>query len=207
TPRVFAYIDGLNLYYGAVKKTPYRWLNLKAFVEAILPSIYRIIRVNYYTAPVSHIVDPGAPKRQKILFDALKTVPEIEIHKGRMAPRTKRGTLVEPPHTLVTIRALEEKGSDVNLASHLVRDAFQGSFDVAAVVTNDTDLVEPIRIVTQETCLPVILICPNVYARRPVAASLKEVATEVRRAREGHLVVAQFPDVIPGTNIKKPSGW
>jgi len=45
---------------------------------------------------------------------------------------------------------MEEKGSDVNLACHLVNDAWAGRFDAAVVISNDTDLVEPIRIVTQE---------------------------------------------------------
>jgi hypothetical protein len=55
----------------------------------------------------------------------------------------------------------EEKGSDVNLGVHLVRDAFRGAFELAAVLTNDTDLVEPVRIVTKELNLPVTLLAPS----------------------------------------------
>src|SRR5215831_3668847 len=50
------------------------------------------------------------------------------------------------PH-LVKVEKAEEKGSDVNLATHLVRDAFLNEFDVAVVITNDTDLIEPIKVV------------------------------------------------------------
>ena len=50
----------------------------------------------------------------------------------------------------VLVFKVEEKGSDVNLASHLLFDAFRGAFDAAAVLSNDSDLVEPIRIVTKE---------------------------------------------------------
>jgi hypothetical protein len=39
-------------------------------------------------------------------------------------------------------------------------DAFQGAFDVAAVLSNDSDLVEPIRIVTQVLGKPVGLLSP-----------------------------------------------
>ncbi|MGU9560672.1 NYN domain-containing protein, partial [Lactiplantibacillus pentosus] len=70
----------------------------------------------------------------------------------------------------------EEKGSDVNLGVHLVRDAFQGKFEQAAVLTNDTDLVEAIRIVTQDVGLPVTLLAPN---SQP-SASLQAVATSMR---------------------------
>jgi hypothetical protein len=53
---------------------------------------------------------------------------------------------------------MEEKGSDVSLASHLIHDAWAGRFKAGAVLSNDTDLVEPIRIVTQELKKPVVLL-------------------------------------------------
>ena len=97
----------------------------------------------------------------------------------------------------------EEKGSDVNLGSHLVRDAFQGRFDVAAVLSNDTDLVEPIRIVTEELNLPVGLLCP---VAKP-AGGLAAIASFVRHIRDDHLRASQFPDTIPGTSITRPRTW
>ena len=99
----------------------------------------------------------------------------------------------------------EEKGSDVNLGVHLVRDAFKGHFDLAAVLTNDTDLVEPVRIVTQELNLPVTLLTPTA---RP-AASLMKVATHVRHI-QSYIGPCQLPDpvVVPGKRpIAKPVGW
>lgn len=99
----------------------------------------------------------------------------------------------------------EEKGSDVNLGVHLIRDAFKASFDEAAVLTNDTDLVEPIRIVTKELQLPVTLLTP---CPRP-AASLVSVSTTVRHIQP-YLGPCQFPEpvFIPGrTSIAKPSKW
>ena len=48
----------------------------------------------------------------------------------------------------------EEKGSDVNLASHLLRDAFSKKFEVAVLITNDSDLAEPVWIVAHETRTP-----------------------------------------------------
>jgi hypothetical protein len=97
----------------------------------------------------------------------------------------------------------EEKGSDVNLGSHLIRDAFQGEFDVAAVLSNDTDLVEPIRIVTEELRLPVGLLCP---VAKP-ADGLASVASFIRHIRRRHLQLSQFPETIPGTAISRPLSW
>ena len=34
---------------------------------------------------------------------------------------------------------MEEKGSDVNVAAHLLNNAWKGRFDAAAVASSDTD--------------------------------------------------------------------
>ncbi|NCO34890.1 MAG: NYN domain-containing protein [Armatimonadetes bacterium] len=46
------YVDGLNLYYGALKGAPYRWLNLSELCRLLLPRD-RINRIKYYTGVVS----------------------------------------------------------------------------------------------------------------------------------------------------------
>ena len=109
-----------------------------------------------------------------------------------------RHAVIAESHTM------EEKGSDVNLAVHLLNDAWLDRFDVAAVVSNDTDLVEPIRMVAEERGKEVIAVCP-----RPTLAAhrLKNVASRVRHVRERMLQVSQFPDCIPGTSITRPVGW
>ena len=99
---------------------------------------------------------------------------------------------------------MEEKGSDVNLAAHLVNDAWKGAFQAAVVFTNDTDLVTPIQMVSVEQGKPVFVVCPG---RWPMAPALARVATYTRYIRRKHLISAQFPDPIPGTTIRKPSTW
>ena len=211
--RTYVYVDGFNLYYCALKGTRYKWLNLKAAFEAVLSPTYDIQKIKYYTADVSGRHDPGAPKRQKALLDALKTIPEVEIFKGKFLVTQKWAGLANPPTDFVkpspaTARIIrtEEKGSDVNLASHVIRDAFQKVFDVAVVVSNDTDLVEPIRIVTQELGVPVGIICPK-RDGSPPSQPLAQVASFIRHLRVKHLRSSQFPLRIPGTNIQKPPSW
>ena len=99
----------------------------------------------------------------------------------------------------------EEKGSDVNLGGHLVRDAFAGTFEHVAIVTNDTDLKEPLRLAVQEAKMPVTLLTPS---SNP-AKSLKELATDVRHL-SSYLGVSQFPDPVIGRDgklIAKPVDW
>lgn len=105
---------------------------------------------------------------------------------------------------LAEVFSMEEKGSDVNLACHLVHDAHLGKFDVAAVLTNDSDLEEPIRIVTQELGKQVLLLSPP---RDPAHKTLARVASDVLHVRRAHFAAAQFPDRIVrpgGTVIEKP---
>lgn len=105
------------------------------------------------------------------------------------------------------VNLMEEKGSDVNLASHLVHDAWSGLFDVAAVISLDTDLIEPIRIVTQELRKKVYIVAPTSY-KRPASKELQAVATGLRRIKSRHLRRAQFPDTISSaTPIARPAVW
>ena len=101
---------------------------------------------------------------------------------------------------------VEEKGSDVNLASHLLLDAFQGNFDVAAVLSNDSDLVEPIRIVTSVLGKPVGLLSP---VPNPTP-DLSRVASFVRRISLSDLANSQFLNPLvrsDGSMLTRPATW
>ena len=99
---------------------------------------------------------------------------------------------------------MEEKGSDVNLAAHLLNDAWQDLFDAAVVISNDTDLVVPIRMVTKERKRPVFVVCPG---RWQIAPQLRQAASHVRHIRPAMLRAAQFPDALAGAAAVKPVGW
>ncbi|MGV0005569.1 MAG: NYN domain-containing protein [Candidatus Porifericomitaceae bacterium WSBS_2022_MAG_OTU9] len=211
--RTYVYIDGLNLYYRALRNCPeLKWLNVEVLCKCRLSPEYQINKINYYTAPVLGTIDPGAPKRQAVYWKALETLPSLEIHKGRMQAKEKILPLVykddrtiplKPRPHMAQVWKCEEKGSDVALGAHLVRDACKGEFDVAVVITNDTDLYEPIRIVAEELSLPVGLLTP---VARP-AGSLQRITSFVRRIDRNRLLRSQFPDAIPGTTIVKNREW
>src|SRR5258708_1553425 len=155
--KTIVYIDGFNLYYRALRGTPHKWIDLEALSRASLSPTAEITRINYYTARVSGRTDIDAPKRQHAYLRAIETLPLVRIHYGNFLTTKKWAGLVEPspnqfrPTPVVAyVWKTEEKGSDVNLGSHLVRDAFLGAFEEAAILTNDTDLCEPMRIVKDE---------------------------------------------------------
>lgn len=214
--RTIVHVDGFNLYHRALqRRREFRWLNLKALADAVLSEANIVTAVRYYTARVSAKIDPEAPRKQQLYLDALATVPEISIHFGNFLvtekysrlPESKNGKATfKPWPEVVLVQKIEEKGSDVNLAAHLLRDAYTGQFDVAAVITNDTDLVEPIRIVVKELNRPVGILTP---VSKP-AGSLAAVCSFVRHIREDHLERSLFPDELTtatGKVIRKPDDW
>ena len=213
--RTYVYVDGFNLYYGAIKNTPFRWLNPVELSRQFLPSSCIIHKLKYFTARVSGAAKPDAPRRQQIYLSALKTLPEVEVHFGRFLAKTIWRPITNLPVADATIHAapptsfpagdlhglwrqsqhLPEtargysspersvevrtaagsagrcsrhpgshdggKGSDVNLAAHLLNDAWKGLFEAAVVISNDTDLVTPIRMTVVERGKTVVVVCPG----------------------------------------------
>jgi len=208
-PKTFIYVDGFNLYYGAVKDTALKWLNIRRLCELLLPG-YSITRIKYFTARVSaRMDDPQKPTRQQIYLRALRTIPGLEIIYGSFLSHDVMMPLAEPPPggpKFAKVTRTEEKGSDVNIATHLVHDAYQGSFDVAVMVTNDSDLLEPIKIVRQELHLQVGILNPH---RHTPSRVLTKHASFIKQIREGPLRASQFPSTLRDAKgeFHKPRDW
>lgn len=206
--RVFVYVDGFNLYYRALRGTPYRWLNLDLLARRLVRPGDTIDLVRYFTARVkARAGDPDAPRRQQIYLSALGTVPNIEFHFGNFLTKTKKRPLASVPTRFVEVLDTEEKGSDVNLAVHLVNDAWSNHFDVALVLSQDTDLIEPLRMVSKGVGKPVGLVWLD--GRRP-DKGMSNAASFVRHVSHADLAAAQFPPQIgrsPHSPIQKPTGW
>ena len=143
-PKTHIYVDGFNLFYGAVKGTSYKWLDLNRLCELLLPH-HDIQTIKYFTAKVSdRPSNPGQHKRQLVYLRALRTLPNVEIIFGHFLTNKVKMPLANPAPggpRIAEVLKTEEKGSDVNIASHLVNDAHNGSFEVAVLITNDSDLL------------------------------------------------------------------
>jgi hypothetical protein len=201
------YVDGFNLYYGAVRKTPYKWLNIHKLCRLLLPQ-NQIHRIRYFTALVQNTPnDPTKAQRQQTFIRALETLPNFSVHYGSFLASNVRMPLVHPTatHHNALVVKMEEKGSDVNLASLLLADAFRQDFDVAVVLSNDSDLVLPIEIVATELGLPVGILNPH----KRFAVELMKVASFRKQIRKGALRASQFPRTLTDANgtITKPPGW
>jgi uncharacterized LabA/DUF88 family protein len=207
--RTYVYVDGFNLYYRALKDTPFKWLDLKALCSLILKSHHNILKIKYFTAIVSappH--DPQKPQRQNAYLRALqKYIPEIEIYYGSFLSHKVKAPLANQIgyNNLVEVLKTEEKGSDVNLAVHLVNDAWLDRYDCAVIISNDSDLAEALRLVKtyhKDKKLGVIVPFEGRGSKK-----ILDYADFVRNIRRGGLKKSQLPDPIPGTNIYKPKNW
>jgi len=207
--RTHVYVDGFNLYYGAVRGTPYKWLNIRRLSELLLPG-HSIDAVKYFTARVSaRKDDPQKPSRQQIYLRALRTLPGLEIVYGSFLSHDVMMLLADPPPgapKFVKVTKTEEKGSDVNLATHLMHDAYLRRFDSAVLITNDSDLLEPIRIVRRELNLEVGILNP--HNQNPSRVLLQH-ASFVKQIRAGALRASQFPDELTDSKglFRKPNAW
>lgn len=207
--RTFLYIDGFNLYNRALKDTAFKWLNPKALAERLLEPHNEIQCIKYFTSRVSGQRDPTSPGRQQTYLNALASLGCVVVHFGNFLSMPITRPLVHRVRGLpkfVTVHNTQEKGSDVKLAVHLLNDAWKGAYDVAVVISNDSDLEEPMRLVKEELKKPVGLICPH---DGPPTPKLRAAATFVRHVREPDLRACQFPNPIVhnGREIRKPATW
>jgi hypothetical protein len=208
-PRTWVYVDGFNLYYGAVKDTPYKWLNIHRLCEILLPK-HSIQRIKYFTARVSaRADDPNKPTRQQIYFRALRTIPNLEIIYGSFLSHDVMMPLAEPPTAgsrFVKVTRTEEKGSDVNIATNLIHDAYQTKFECAVLITNDSDLEAPVRIVHEDLGLEVGILNPH---HQTASRVLTKHASFIKQIRQGALRASQFAPTLRDNKgeFRKPQAW
>lgn len=202
------YIDGFNFYYGALRGTPYRWLDVRQLCQLLLPH-NTISEIKYYTARVKpRPGDPGQAVRQQLYLRALSTLPGLSIHYGHFLSHEVTMPLVPVPgqrQQFARVIKTEEKGSDVNLATHFLHDAHMGRFDVGVIVSNDSDLLEPIRIVRAQLGKKVGILNPH---PRPSRALLPHLDF-IKPIRAGVLGASQLPAVLHDAHgaFTKPSNW
>jgi hypothetical protein len=112
------YIDGFSLYYGRIRGTQYRWLDLCQLADFLLKND-DVVEVRYYTA-----LDPrsDAAERQRVFWGALAE------HDGRL-------TLIE----------VDPFDPVAQLAGDLLTNAEAvGLGEVALVVSDDARLAESV---------------------------------------------------------------
>lgn len=211
-PTIRVYVDGQNLFRRALKGSPYLWLDVARLCSAVLPR-YEVSRVAYFTAevrPAPH--DLHAAARHRRYLQALGGHPLIDVHLGhfrrdvvRMPLHPWDITADGHPKTVLVKRTLE-KGSDVNLATQLLWDAMHEKDDAYAVLTNDSDLVAPIRMLRDSGRAEVGVIFPTSNTARSLVAA----GSWFRVLRESTLARCLLPERVidvHGSVVQQPPEW
>ena len=220
--KTIVYIDGFNLYYRlkeadykgnracrAGERRHYKWLDLGKLINRLLKDRYEIVKIKYFTSRVkSTDSDPSTPERQQTYLRALNRISNLEIIEGNFKKRDISGRKLIPQKDggfklskeIVRIQKYEEKESDVNIACHIVSDSAQESIDCVALLSNDTDLMLPLKMARKKFNKKICLISP-----RHTHADLEREANFKIRIHNRDITACQFPDVVG--RIHRPPAW
>jgi uncharacterized LabA/DUF88 family protein len=211
--RVFSYIDGFNLFYGMCDKAKmkhhgvainqhwnrYSWLDLWRFSQSLLVPGQQLIHTKYFTSRIKG--RPDSEQRQSTYLDALGTLPNLSIFYGLFQPDQKNcakcGNASFP---------LQEKRTDVNIATQMIHDALLRNFDVAILVSGDSDQVPTIEMIRSVFKRKVIVAFPP----QRFSAQLQKVATGSFRIGEAKLQGNTLPPAIhlpSGKILSCPKEW
>ena len=201
-PRVIAYVDGYNLYHGLKAKNWQRfyWLNIPALAGHLLKPHQALVNTKYFTTVVKRPDDKR--RRQAVYLEALQTLPNLRFFFGQFLENMI--TCRACGHTYVTHH---EKMTDVNIAVELMADAFQDRFDLALLISADSDLVGPID--TVRNLFPAKRL---IVAFPPMRSSfaLQKAAHVTLHIGRNELAKSLFPDVVvkpDGVALHRPARW
>lgn len=212
--KISVYVDAFNLYFGALKGTRYKWLNIEKLCQHYFPAD-EITSIQYCTARLNRRLRPDNSRqvtRQEFYLRALGTIPTLEVIQGHYQTNIVQAHLADPPRfgaRVVDIIKSEEKGSDVNIATRLLLDAFDNTFEKAVVITNDSDQRMPIETVIKRFGKPVIVLIPLGADDRRPSGVLSNVATSSPVISTDSLLASQFPIELVDRmgRFHKPKEW
>ena len=200
--RLIAYVDGFNLYFG-LKARGWKklyWLNIKELCNNLSKPNQDLIITKYFTSRITKPKDKH--KRQATFIEALMTLSGLEIFYGQYQSN---------PWTChscsATIDVFKEKMTDVNIAVELLTDAFQDNFDVALIVSADSDLKGPIQ-KTKELFPDKRIVVAFPPGRSSV--ELRNIADACFHIGRKKIADSLFPDQITksdGFIIERPDNW
>jgi uncharacterized LabA/DUF88 family protein len=217
--RTIVYVDGYNLYYGLLRKSKLKWLDLVVlFNEHVLDDSANVIEVRYYTAPVLGRMsdNPESPQRQRRYLQALRKVHStgLVIVEGRIMATTPFQRLVNPipeaPHLdKVQVYDFNEKKTDVNLASDMIAGAWTNAYDQAVLCSNDSDLEGAFATIRRHhPSIRLGLVAPITGDdHRRISKDLSKYADWAKILSPVHIANSQLPDRIPHSALRRPETW
>lgn len=229
--RTAVYIDGYNLYYGRLRGTQFKWLDLIKFIENFLQQRdqnEQLIFVHLFTAYAlasfaGHRQSSVEAQSSYIRALSKKYPDQFRVTYGKHT-FDKNGSLlptfIEGQLYDRTVRSrvwlLEEKKTDVNLAITMYRDVARGICDRIILVSNDSDAEPSLKAIREDFPNVMVGVITPIHppkgldADRRLSGSLaKQADWIIRSIADTDLSNAQLPDTIPTNKkpIRKPNYW
>ena len=213
--KVNVYIDGFNLFYGMLKGTPYKWLDLEKFADSLVADDVEVVSIKFFTAPIkAYPPNPDKLLRQHFYLEALFALPRVKIiegfytkHKVKMPFYKEPCVFCDKVDGMASVVKLEEKRSDVNIATEMLLDAtLESGIDAFTLVSGDSDLAGPVSAIRYRLKKPVAVYNPHIGT----CDELKRYASLYRNIPRGLPAKCQLPDVVitpDGRTIHRPAAW
>lgn len=201
--RVKAYVDGFNLYHGLKQKhgRRYLWLDVEALARHLLKPSQRLVAVDYFTARVRD--QNASERRQATYLDALSAHAQlVTVVEGRFQEKTRhcRSCGNQWP-------SYEEKETDVSIAVTLVEDGVAQLFDVALLISGDSDLCPAVRSLKRVRPDRRVI---AVFPPKRHSSELGRTADGVLRISDANIRRSQLPASVPspaGISLRRPNYW
>ncbi|MFC1994454.1 NYN domain-containing protein, partial [Chloroflexota bacterium] len=129
--RVAIFIDGSNLYHALRNNYRRHDLNFTEFARKLCGP-RRLLRTYYYNVLQDAAQHPDGHKEQNEFLDTLRKTPYLEVRLG--STKLAQGVPVE-------------KGIDIMLATDLLYFAWNNFYDVAVLVSGDSDFAYALQTV------------------------------------------------------------
>jgi len=224
TERAIVYIDGFNLYFGlrastVSKKGQHRlpkksyWLDLQQLSEKIVKN-NSLVAVKYFTARIKG--NPAKQYRQNAFISAVQLhCPKLQIFEGRYLLRQmlcgkcrRISSNIICPFCGNVNNFPEEKKSDVNIATQMLKDAYENNFDIAYLISGDSDIVPPIQVIRAMS--PPKKVAVAFPPCRGGTKELEAAADFCFYISSSNIKNSILPDVIrkpDGTELRIPPRW
>lgn len=188
--RVVGFIDGFNLYHSidTTGQHHLKWVNLRSLCAQFAPSPqFNLEAVYYFSAFATWRADAYA--RHRVYVAAVESVGVTPI----------MGRFKNKPRQCRTCRTTwtdhEEKETDVNLALKIVEGALRDEYDLALILTGDSDIGPAVSFVRREFPSKAMRIITAMD--RPFSSELVAAAGQpARKLRRVHVEHALFPETV-----------
>lgn len=201
--KVITYIDGFNLYFGLLDKygRKYIWLDIETLSQTLLKENQELSQVKYFTSRIGG-KNLAKIERQETYLEALSTLQLVQIFYGQYYIND---------HICPVCGNIEhipsEKMTDVNIATQMLVDAYENAYDVAILISGDSDLSGPINEVKRLFPAKRMIIA---FPPKRNSFMLKQLAHGYFTIGRVKFEQSQFPEIVlrsDGFVLRRPASW